>query len=440
MRSRNPKSALIGMCVLLAGVVPAMAGEIYVPFASNRSVDGTIYQTKVWVTNTGTAARRFDVRFISQNTDGTQGADTGNQLSVPGGGTLLLGSVAPSGSLGMVEIIGAPQLVVNARIDAIGTNGSILSSANVPVAGGGNVMKANSTAHLQGLELTGRGTLSDFGVMNLSNAAAQCTIKAWRSNGSQINQTSVVTLLPLSERHFENVLGALGEISVSDARVEVSCNKQFFPYAAVFKPGGPETNFVTSSFALDTDLVTGVGNTPGAVVFEAPGLFLHAKSGDSFKQFDIPLIEGVRYKKATMDFDLYVDKFPNGIFAGVTAMRRTDKTLYYGLIVRGGRSKTIIDMGVDDDILDGNSGPWKERTNYHVTFEYDTVSGRLNFKLLRNGSQVETLNGPINHFDLSKNGKVFRVDFGQNGVADGAYFPPIGWKYSNLKVVLEPAE
>jgi hypothetical protein len=33
-----------------------------------------------------------------------------------------------------------------------------------------------------------------------------------------------------------------------------------------------------------------------------------------------------------------------------------------------------------------------------------------------------------------------RVDFGMAGVADGAYFPPIGWKYSNLKVTFEPLE
>jgi hypothetical protein len=31
-----------------------------------------------------------------------------------------------------------------------------------------------------------------------------------------------------------------------------------------------------------------------------------------------------------------------------------------------------------------------------------------------------------------------RVDFGQKGVADGAYFPPVGWQFSNLKVVFEP--
>lgn len=438
MKSRT--SALLGLCALLAGVAPAMAGEVYVPFASNRLVNGTTYQTKVWVTNTSAAARRFAVRFISQNVDGTQGADTGTELNVPAGGTLLLGSVAPNGAIGMLEVSGAPQLVVSARVDVIGPSGAIQSSTNVPVVSGGNVLKANSTAHIQGLERTGRGTLSDFGLMNLSNAAAQCTIRAWRSNATQISQTSVIALVPLSVRHFENVLGTLGEETISDARVEVTCDKQFFPYAAVFEPGGPETNFVTPSHATDSDLVSGVGSTPGAVVVEAPGLFFHAKLGDSFKQIDIPLLDGTRYKKATVEFDLYVEKFPNGIFAGVTALRRTDRTLFYGLVVRGGRSKAILDMGVDDDIVDGNSGPWKERTNYHLIFEYDTVTAMLTFKTIRNGTLVETLRGPINHHDLSNNGKVMRVDFGMTSVADGAYFPPIGWRYSNLKVTFEPQD
>src|SRR6266545_757158 len=89
-RSMRRTSALIGFCALLAGAVPAVAGEVYVPFASNRSVGGATYQTKVWVTNPSTAARQFSVRFINQNTDGTQGAGGGDKLNVPGGGTLLL--------------------------------------------------------------------------------------------------------------------------------------------------------------------------------------------------------------------------------------------------------------------------------------------------------------------------------------------------------------
>ena len=59
------------------------------------------------------------------------------------------------------------------------------------------------------------------------------------------------------------------------------------------------------------------------------------------------------------------------------------------------------------------------------------------FKAYRNGALVQTLTGHTNHNDLSLNGRVFSVDFGMTGIADGAYFPPVGWTYSNLKVVVE---
>jgi hypothetical protein len=30
------------------------------------------------------------------------------------------------------------------------------------------------------------------------------------------------------------------------------------------------------------------------------------------------------------------------------------------------------------------------------------------------------------------------VDFGQTGIGDGAYGPPLGWTYANLSVQLQP--
>ena len=430
---------------LLASVAPAFAqGEVYVPYTSNRSLQGTIYRTKVWVTNTGGTARKFSTRFIEQGIDGTKvPSQPGNDLNVPPGGTLLLTNLAPQEKIGMLEISGAPQLVVNARLDALNAQGAIVSSTNMPVISTANVIKANATAQLQGLERTSRGTLTDFGLVNVSTQAAQCTVKAFRANSTQIAQTVALSVPPLAVFHFSEALLALSEPSVADARIETTCDKQFFPYAVVFKVGGPEASFVTASGTLEGDLIgTGGGNNPaGTVVYQAPGTFLSAKNGDSYKQFDLPVVEGVRYKKATVEFDLFVGKFPNGLFAGVHAFRRTDKTMYYGIIVRGDRQKTILDMGVDDDIVTGNNGgPWREQTQFHVSFEYDTAGGQLTYRLSRNGSVVETLTGRINHLDLTKNGRAIRVDFGQSGIADGAYFPPIGWVYSNLKVTLVPAD
>ncbi len=436
------RKPLLGLFALLASVAPAFAGEVYVPYASNQTIQGTTYRTKVWVTNVGSVARKFSTRFIEQGIDGTKvPAQPGNDLSVPAGGTLLLNNLAPQTKVGLLEISGAPQLVVNARLDALNAQGQVVSSTNMPVISTANVMKPNATAQLQGLERTSRGTLTDFGLVNVGEQAAQCTIKAFRANSTQIAQTVTLSVPPLAVFHFSEALVTLGEPAVADARIETTCDKQFFTYAVVFKVGGPEASFVTPSGSLEGDLIAGGGNAAGSVVYQVPGVYLNAKNGDSFKQFDLPVVEGVRYKKATVEFDLFVGKFPNGIFAGVHGFRRTDKTLYYGLIVRGGRQKTILDMGVDDDIVTGsNGGPWLEQKQYHVVFDYDTVTQQLTFRLSRNGSVVETLTGRLNHLDLSKNGRVMRVDFGQNGVADGAYFPPIGWTYSNLKVTLEPAE
>lgn len=436
------KSALFGLIGVLASLAPAFAGEVYVPYASNRNVNGTTYRTRVWVTNSGATGRQLSVAFLAQGTDGTL-AGNPSTLNVPAGGTIVLTNVAPAGQSGILEISGAPQLVVNARLEAVSANGAVLANAHVPVVSVDNVIAPNHTAHIQGLERSPNGVLTDFGILNLNRTSAQCSLKAYRANGSQIAQTAIVTVLPLSLRYFDESLATLGEVSIADARLEVTCDKQFFPFASVYRIGGPELSFAVPSHSLEGDLVAGGGtpggNPAGSVVFEVPGTFLAARNGDSFKQYDLPLVNGVQYKKATVEFDLYVNRFPNGIFAGVTALRRNDRTLFFGMMVRGGRQKTILDMGVDDDVVTGNNGgPWRERTQYHVSFEYDTDTRRLTFKCFRNGALVETLTGDINHFDLSLNGRIMRVDFGQTGIADGAYFPPIGWIYSNLRVVFEP--
>jgi len=440
------KSALFGLIALFASLAPAFAGEVYVPFASNKTLNGTTYRTKVWVTNPGAVPRSVAVRFIDQGVDGTP-AGSPATVTVSPGGTVLLTNVAPDGRSGIVELNGAPQLFVNARLEALSAAGGVLSSANVPVAAVANAVAARATAYVQGLERTSRGTLADFGVLNLSRSTAQCTIKAFRTNAAQIAQTAIVTLPPLSVRHFDDALSVLGQTFVTDVRMEVSCDQQFYPYAIVYKVGGPETSFVEPSNSLAGDLVPGSGSgggsgggTPGSVVFTQPGTFLQARQNASSKSFDMPLADGVSYKRATVEFDMFVGRFPNGLFAGVVALRRSDRTLFYGLIIRGDKKKTVLDMGRTDDVVTGgNGGPWQENTNFHVRFDYDTVAANLTLTVTQGGTVVQTLqSGHINHFDLQKNDKVVRMDFGQDGIADGAYFPPIGWSFSNLQVTFVP--
>lgn len=434
------KTVLFGLIALFASLAPAFAGEVYVPFASNKLINGSFYRTKVWVTNTGAATQRCDVKFIEAEADGTKVTTAPTPVNVAGGATVVLSNVAPVGKNGLLELVGASTLVVTSRLEVVGLDDAILGTANVPVVGVGNVIGAKKVAEVQGLELTQRGTTTDFGIVNLNRTSTQCTVKGFRSNNTQIAQTVVISLAPLSVRHFDQALSILGESSIADVRMEVTCDKQFYPYALVYKPGSAETAFMLPSETLEGDLVPGSGSPSGdSIVVQQQGVFLAAKQGASYKAVVIPLVNGVQYKKVTMEFDLATGRYPAGIFSGITSMRRNDKTLFFGMIVRPDRDKTVLDMGVTDDVVLGaNGSPWKEHTNFHLWFEYNTETRTLTFKVFRNGALVQNLTGRTNHNDLSLNGRVFTVDFGMAGIADGAYFPPIGWTYSNLKVVVEP--
>jgi hypothetical protein len=443
------KSALFGLIALWVSLAPAFAGEVYVPYVANKTINGTIYRTRAWVTNTGTTPQRATLRFLDENSDGTQPGSP-SSLDVAAGATVLLTNITPAGKNGMLEVSGAAQLVVTSRLDVVAGDGTNLASAPVPAVAVANVIGAGKVAELQGLERTQRGTVTDYGLLNLNRATAQCTIKAFRSTNAQIAQTVVITLPPLSVRHFDEALATLGQTFISDVRIQTSCDKQFFPYALVYKPGAAEVAFVNPSQTLDGDLVPGGGNgggggggggnPGGTVVFQQAGTYLAAKQGDSYKSFTLPLADGVRYTRAMVDFDLFVDRFPKGLFAGVMSLRRNDRTLFYGLIIRGDRQKTVLDMGVTDDVVTGgNGGPWAERSNFHVNIDYDTASRNLTFKVLQGSNVVQTLVGRLNHTDLVQSGnKVMSIDFGMTGIADGAYFPPLGWTFSNLKVTLIP--
>ena len=67
-------------------------------------------------------------------------------------------------------------------------------------------------------------------------------------------------------------------------------------------------------------------------------------------------------------------------------------------------------------------------------------TGCTSWYLDENGKVIYTIAGPAQHLDLSVQGAdhPLRVDFGQTGIADGAYTPPYGWSFANLHAELTP--
>jgi len=479
--SRQP--VVLGILALVAALAPAHAGTVYIPLAPQRSVGAVHYRTEVVAANTSAAASALTAAFIPTGSDGTHAGGAPARLNLLPHATFVLTNLAPAGREGLLAITGDnadngdtgdTQVAVTARIVASDRSGKILGRLPLPAIGGANAIAAGDTAQIQGISRPAAGTVLRFGVVNLGSEAATCSAAAFRANGTAAGGAVEFTAPPLSQQAVAAPLSALGAARFSDARVEVTCDQPFYPYALELGPAAGQATVHTPSMMLGggsalTAEVTrprgdggdgegggrggegtgggsgsgggggGAGGGPvtGQDTLSYSGIFLDAKQNDSTRAFTLPLRNGVSYRRITVDFDLYLNQWQTPLFHAVTSLRRNDRTLYNGLILRGDRAKTLIDLGREQ--MAKGDGPWKERTQYHLRIETDAGNRTVTLRVFQGNAVVHTVTGPLVSTDLSvSNGKAISVDFGIARVADGAYFPPLGWKYSNLNVKAEP--
>jgi hypothetical protein len=441
------KSLLLGAFALLATLAPAFAGTVYVPVTANRTVGTITYGTRLWLSNPGTVERRFSVLFLPAGTDGTVRTGlTPQSFTMAAGGTLLLTNLAPDGTSGLLELTGAPQILATARLDASDPLRSVGSSAYVPAISSKNLVAQGGNADLLGVQRGATGPVTHLAVVNLGQQPAQCTIRASRVNGDPIGDAATVFIQPVSERRFDDALGSLGITDVTDARLSVTCDKSFYAFAEVLGTTSPGVVVVTPTLSLDSTL-TPPGTAPppssGNVVVERSGVFFIPVTGLSDLDVPVPVVAGRAYKKATIEFDMTSATF-SPVFDSILGLlrpgqTRDDRTLYFGFNIRGTRGRTFIDLGVP--VLEPAikaSYRWQERTQYHIKIVYDVQARNMVLQALRNGLVVHTASGTIYNLDLSDQGTGIVLKFGLPGVADFAYYPPLGWTFANLRATLEP--
>ncbi|HEX5759009.1 MAG TPA: hypothetical protein VF121_07415 [Thermoanaerobaculia bacterium] len=466
------------LLLALLAPLPALAGTVYVPGATHLVVGKVTYRTGVWVSNPSDVPRRFTTAFIASDTNGTRRPLTGAAI-VPAKGSLLLTNVAPLGGYGMLEINGAPQLVMRARLDAIGAGGKVLSSTPVPVVTSENWVPAGRTAHLQGLGGAPAGRVASVGLLNLAWKQGTCTVEAYRPSGARLGRAATVAVAALSHRQLQRTLAALGATGVPDARIEATCDRPFYLYATQLSADGSQAVFVGPSGRLldmaqpgrpddgsgrpgkapeppgpppgETPPSNTPGNPPGTppaippaapgaqpagTVIWAPGVFLDVRKVDSYKAYELPLDLDVKYKKLIVDFDLDLGRWQSIWYHGITSLKRNDKTLYYGILVKGAPTKTILDLGRERQTKE--SFGWRENSRYHVRTIYDVPARKVVAQFSQNGQVVHQIGGKMTNADLRAFGNYrVRIDFGLPGVAHSAYFPAYGSQYSNLEVRLE---
>lgn len=436
-------AALLG---LAAG--PLSAGTVYVPLVKQQAGNRT-FATKVWVANTGDTDRRLNAVFLPVFTDGTQGRGAVDSRSVAPGQSLQITGLSPTGAQGMLEISGAPQLAITAALEGVSP---ATASAHVPVISSENRVAGGKTASLLGLERSANGTVTHLGIVNLAHRTQTCSVQAFLAGGRQIGSVSI-PLPPLSLSEFPDALGILGQAAVTGARFAVRCPSDFYAFATVLDANSARASFVTPAQLGDSTLqAPGGGNppenppgnppsSPGTVVVERAGDFFTPTRSESYLAIDLPLESGVPYKRVVVEFDLFLRRWQSDYFHGITSLRRTakqraDRILYYGLQLRGDNARTMLDLGLHDELVRGD-GPWKQGGTYHIRMEYNLTAREISIQVSQNGAVVQSLKGPAHHFDLSDNGNPVRIDFGQDGIVPNSYYPPFGWIYSNLRATAE---
>jgi hypothetical protein len=176
----------------------------------------------------------------------------------------------------------------------------------------------------------------------------------------------------------------------------------------------------------------------GAEGFAIPSNFLVVRPDDLCRVYDVPLELGVKYRSITVDFDLDLDRWVTPNFHNITSLRRSGKKrneriLYYGVILKGDNRRTVLDLG--KDTLKKEFGPWQEETRYHLTLTVNVGAKRVELNVYQGDDLVHSVAGKLTTKEIvSLANNVVRVDFSSIGIADHAYFPPTGWRFSNLIV------
>jgi hypothetical protein len=451
------RTTLAGLALCLSlpllEAAPASAGAVYVPVLNPAWADGSLHTTEIWVSNPGTAQRGFASVFIPAGTDGSQKSGTSPEVPVPARRTFLLAN--PSNTAGLLEISASQEVAVDARLSNVSANG-LESRSAVPVISTWNQIAAKGVAHLVGLERDAtRGDATHLGIVNLGKTAAQCEVKLYRLDGTQIGPTATLSFPALSIRQFDDALGTLGEQRITDARAQVSCGQPFYAYAALLKQPGSQITFLVPSglTSATSGGGDGGGTTSGSgnsVVFQKSGLLHTATPGNPKGYVDVPVQSAMSLKRMVIDMEfvpgpwnrekipgnhaiiwLYRGKFRSNTVANVNAFGPNKYTV---------KMNQNVDLGAGQVTSNEMPLQLQQGQRYHLHYVYDAATNQITAEISSGGKLLKTLHatGTAQNNVLTVAPPKLNVEFGHFPGQEGPEIPSWGWSYYDLRVEMIP--
>lgn len=445
------KKLLFASLVLATSVSPAFAGFVYVPVLDRTGSGGSKHSTEVWISNNGAEERRYGTFFLPAGSSGLQRSGTSAKATVLGGRTVKLVGVGTAP--GLLEIEGAPQVLVEARM-VNSPSGGFGAQTLLPVISSENALAPNAIAELLALSRDTSGAYTDLEIVNLGNQAAQCAIQFFRADGTQIGSTAKIAVPPLSLRHFGDVFPILGVTSVADARARVACNQAFFAFAGIFNPARTLLTFATPAASGASTLAgpNGPPPSPGAIVFERSGEVHRPALGNEIKQITVPVPQALSFKRVTIDWDVvpgpWTASKPDGnhnliwVHRGKYRSNTLANVNTFGPPRSGVKNTQNLDMAAKALTLKEVPLTLQEGVSYHFHYVYDAETNRVTLTVTSQGSTLATLDmeGSALNKVITVPSTGLIVQFGHTAeqAAGGIEFPTYGWVYSNLRIEMAP--
>ena len=436
MTRRPPILRLFLGALCAAGV--AHAGTVYVPSPGISTLGASSYEVQVSITNTSAVAAPVSQVLLPTDTDGTTGRPAASTVQVQAGRTAV---VEPGSAFkGLLEVTGSADLRYSARL--VGTGPGRLG-VYLPVITSDNFIRAGQTAALQGL-VSGSGRTADLTVVNLGQAAGTCTANLYQADGTLLAGPVTLAMKPLSHRTIANIFS--GGIA-TEARVAVTCTRDFFAYAILTDAATGEIAYVGPA-ASGASLLNLPGQGPacpaGAICFDAKGVVHQPTQAKPVQRVSFPAPAGVA-TRLRMSLDVTVGPWyapdPSGKHLIYWFVVNRNFIMPGMLYFRGpSQSVALVRYGVNlthpQKLKIQQPFTAQPGHTYHVDNDFDMGRGvyMVTITDAQTAETVQLVGVPNVRSYTLKAGDNFLIDMGFTEGVTPDEVPTYGWTYANVHV------
>ncbi len=367
---------------------PALATTVYVPFADRLQAGAPQRSTELHLTNSQAKfGQSVTYRVL---VDGK--AATFKTVQLGPGQSRSIAPGIPMGASGLIELDIPNGVEVDARL-LVERPGKSRGSISIPAFVASSAAAGGDSIVLQGLTRDG-GRQSGFSIQNFDARSATCSVQLVDEAGKALGAATEVQLPGKSSRREENAFSGLTSNAIANAGARVSCDRRFWAYGLVEETATGETELVTPALELMATTATS-GVTPSAAVtysFTKSGTFLVSSDKNLNWIYIMRLPSTLTFRKVVVDYDFFVniwDPKKSGGTHEVMWLQRKVNDWKYGMMgyinSRGSRNDMRFGTNYNTYLRASFRPGLKQKTNYHLHYEWDGINNRNFYNILQNG-------------------------------------------------------